>query len=116
MSTDAKDLHGVFDRLGAPGQVADSAAEEYRKGHFSRRHPLLMFVILPILLLPVLWVAYVFCMLLTAKSLGLEGSADTGTAVWRWANACAPFFVVGMVWCRWVWQRHSFADWRVKPA
>ncbi|KKK68259.1 hypothetical protein LCGC14_2945850, partial [marine sediment metagenome] len=98
MSTDAKDLHGVFDRLGAPGQVADSAAKEYRPGRFSRRYPLLMFVFLPVLSLPVLWVGYVLCVLLTVKSLGLEsGSIDTGTAVWQWANACAPFFVIGML-------------------
>jgi hypothetical protein len=98
MSTDAKDLHGVFDRLGVPGQVADVAAKEYRKGRFSRRHPLLMFAVLPILSLPVLWVAYVLCMLLTAKFLGLEsGKVDTGTALWQWANACAPFLVVGML-------------------
>lgn len=98
MSTDARDLHGVFERLGAPGQVADAAAKEYRKARFSRRHPVLSFVVLPILSLPLLWVAYAMCMLLAAKSLGLEGrNVDTGTTVWQWANACAPFFVVGMV-------------------
>ena len=98
MSTDAKDLHGVFQRLGEPGQLADSAAKEYRKGRFSRRHPLLMFVVLPVLSLPGLWVAYVLGMLLTAKSLGLEsGKVDTATTVWQWANACAPFFVMGML-------------------
>lgn len=105
MSTDAKDLHGVFDRLGAPGQVADSAAKEYRKGRFSRRHPVLMFAILPILSLPFLWAAYAIAMLLAAKALGLEtgklgvesGQVDTSTAAWQWANACAPFFVVGLV-------------------
>ena len=41
MSTDAKDLHGVFQRLGSPSQVASSAAQEYRRAKFSRRHPVL---------------------------------------------------------------------------
>ena len=51
MSTDAKDLHGVFERLGSPGQVAASAAQEYRRARFSRRHPVLMFVVLPLVAL-----------------------------------------------------------------
>ena len=49
MSTDAKDLHGVFQRLGTPGDVARSAAHEFRQARFSRRHPVLMFVVLPVL-------------------------------------------------------------------
>ncbi|MEX0676650.1 MAG: hypothetical protein WD063_06215 [Pirellulales bacterium] len=98
MSTDAKDLHGVFDRLGAPGAVADSAAREYRQGRFSRRHPIFAFVVLPILALPALWVGYVMAMMATAKILGLEsGKVDTSGAIWQWANACLPFVVLGML-------------------
>jgi len=98
MSTDANDLHGVFDRLGAPGQLADAAATEYRKGRFSRRHPALMFVALPILSLPLLWACYALCLFVMAKFLGLEsGNVDSGSAVWQWAYACAPYFVIGMV-------------------
>lgn len=106
MSTDAQDLHGVFDALGAPGAVADSAAKEYRQARFSRRHPVLMFLVLPILSVPLLWAAYAIGMLLTAKALGIESGkvgvvdsvpVDTSTAAWQWANAFAPFFVVGLV-------------------
>lgn len=98
MSTDAKDLHGVFDRLGQPDQVALSAATEYRRARFSRRHPLLMFVVLPIFSLPVLWVGYVALMLAAAKFLGLEtGKVDTSTRLWQWANAGVPFVVLGML-------------------
>jgi hypothetical protein len=56
MSTDAKDLHGVFVRLGAPGTVADSAVKEYRKSRFSRRHPVLVFVVMPVVTLFLLWI------------------------------------------------------------
>ncbi|MEX2318062.1 MAG: hypothetical protein WD669_12970 [Pirellulales bacterium] len=98
MSMDAQDLHGVFERLGAPGQVASAAAQEYRKARFSRRHPVLMFVVLPILALPVLWFGYVVCMLIAAKMLGLEtGKVDTNSLLWQWADACTPFVVLGLL-------------------
>lgn len=98
MSTDAKDLHGVFQRLGEPGHLADSAAKEYREARFSGRHPVFAFVVLPILALPVLWVGYVVAVMAMAKILGLEtGKADTGSLTWQWANACAPFVVLGML-------------------
>jgi len=105
MSTDAKDLHGVFDRLGAPGRVADSAAKEYRQARFSRRHPVLMFVALPILSVPLLWIGYAFALVLAVKALGIDSGrsggervlVDTSTAAWQWASACAPYLVVGLV-------------------
>jgi hypothetical protein len=98
MSTDAKDLHGVFQRLGTPGHVAASAAGEYRKARFSRRHPLLMFVVLPLVALPLLWVASVVSIILTVKLLGIEtGKVSTDQSVWQWANAAVPYLVVGLM-------------------
>jgi len=98
MSTDAKDLHGVFQRLGSPGQVAASAAQEYRKARFSQRHPVLMFVVLPVLSLPVLWFASLTCIVLLMGVLGIEsGKVDTGGMVWRFANACLPYTVLALL-------------------
>lgn len=98
MSTDAKDLHGVFDRLGAPAEVADGAASEYRRARFSRRHPVLVFVVLPILALPLLWAASVLAVVATVKLLGLEsGHVVTSDPAWQWANAVVPYFVVGLM-------------------
>jgi hypothetical protein len=98
MSTDAKDLHGVFQRLGEPGRIAARAAQEYRRARFSRRHPVVTFVVLPILALPLLWIGCVLLMLAFVKLLGLEtGKVDTASAVWQWADACAPYVVLGML-------------------
>lgn len=98
MSTDAKDLHGVFQRLGSPGHVAASAAQEFRKARFSQRHPVLMFVVLPVLALPVLWFAALTCIVLLMGALGIEsGKVDTGGAGWRLANACLPYTVLALL-------------------
>jgi hypothetical protein len=97
MSTDAKDLHGVFQRLGSPGQVASSAAQEYRRAKFSRRHPVLMFVLLPVLSLPVLWCTSIMAVMLMVKMLGIETGNSTTATAWRVADAAMPFLVVGLM-------------------
>ena len=98
MSTDAKDLHGVFQRLGPPGQVAAAAADEYRRARFSRRHPVLMFVVLPIVALPLLWAASVVLLILVAKLLGIEtGQVVTGGPAWQWANTVLPYATVALL-------------------
>jgi hypothetical protein len=48
MSTDALESRSVFERLGAPQDVARQAADEYRRRSFCGRHPILIFVVLPI--------------------------------------------------------------------
>jgi len=98
MSTDAKDLHGVFERLDQPQALASRAAIEFRKQRFSRRHPILMFVVLPILALPLLWFSSLAIIVMLIAALGLEtGSPAIGGTVWRVANACLPFVVVGLL-------------------
>jgi hypothetical protein len=87
MSTDANDLHGVFQRLGSPGQVAAQAAEEFRCARFSRRHPVLMFVLLPVLSPPVLWIASRVALVACRKLFGFKtGQVDTSGALWQTAN------------------------------
>jgi hypothetical protein len=66
MSTDALESHSVFDRLGAPEDVARQAAAEYRRRNFCGRHPILMFVVLPVMAIPV---AY-FLGMMTAIGVG----------------------------------------------
>lgn len=60
MSTDALPSGSVFGSLGAPHEVARSAAQEFRRRTFSGRHPLLMFVAVPIVVLCVGFVASIF--------------------------------------------------------
>ncbi len=97
MSTDAKDLHGVFQRLGSPSQVASSAAQEFRRAKFSRRHPVLMFVLMPVLSLPILWFSKIALVILLIKTLGIEeGKVDIHSTVWRSADAALPYLMVAM--------------------
>lgn len=78
MSTDAPDLRGAFRRLGTPGQVASTAAGEYRKQKFSRRHPVLMFVVLPIVAVPLLWFVKVASVVLLIKVLNVKEGTVVG--------------------------------------
>ncbi|HEY1603891.1 MAG TPA: hypothetical protein VGG64_30095 [Pirellulales bacterium] len=51
MSTDALQSRSVFDRLGAPHEVARRADNEFRQRSFCGRHPILMFVVLPLVVM-----------------------------------------------------------------
>ena len=98
MSTDAKDLHGVFQRLGTPGDVARSAAHEFRQARFSRRHPVLMFLVLPVVSLPILWVGSIMAVVMLLQLLGIEsGKVDTSSSAWQVANACLPYAVLALL-------------------
>jgi hypothetical protein len=98
MSTDAKDLSRLSRHLGAPSRVATEAAAEYRRGRFAARHPVLMFILMPILSLPILWAAFVIAILMCAKFLGIESGQSTSTGVIaNWANEVLPFLVIGLL-------------------
>jgi hypothetical protein len=98
MSTDAKDLHGVFQRLGTPGDVARSAAHEFRQARFSRRHPVLMFVVLPVLLVPVLWMASIMAVVMLLELLGIEsGKVVSSSTTWQIVDACLPYAVLALL-------------------
>ncbi len=43
------------ERVGPPGEIAAAAAAEYRRQTFSRKHPVLAFAVMPVLVLPLAW-------------------------------------------------------------
>jgi hypothetical protein len=97
MSTDAKDLHGVFERFGTPGEVARSAAQEFRKAKFSRRHPVLMFLVLPVLSLPLLWFGKVALVVALIKLFGLQSDQyEVHSTVWQAAEVALPYVIVSL--------------------
>ncbi len=98
MSTDVRELHKLTHHLGTPREIAATAAHEFRKAHFCRRHPVLMFVALPIVALPLAWTACLVVVLALAKALGLEtGGAGIGGAVHRWAEINAQVVMLAML-------------------
>ena len=50
----------VTTRLGRPASIAAAAGKAYGRGRFIRRHPRIVFLILPVALLPVLWVGSLY--------------------------------------------------------
>jgi len=98
MSTDARDLQGVFERFGSPQQVASGAAQAYRPARFSGRHPILMFVVLPVLSLPLMWVAFVAAMMAMLSLFGIKsGSLQSHQTAYHLAQVALPYLVLSML-------------------
>ena len=75
MSMDAFGLHDEVRPLGLPSEIAESAATQYRQRSFSGRHPIVAFVGMPIVLLPLLWTGFflgTYAVLLVIDSLGVD--------------------------------------------
>jgi len=81
MSMEVQDLRSLERHLGAPRAVADSAAREYRDARFCGRHPVLAFVVLPLLVVPVLCAASAFTIVLAADLLGFSGDLARQRAI-----------------------------------
>jgi len=58
MSTELMRSDSIEARLGSPSQIASAARQVASSLAFSKRHPLVTFVVLPIPMLAVLWVGY----------------------------------------------------------
>jgi hypothetical protein len=99
MRMDATDLHDAVRPLGLPSEIAASAAAEFRGQRFSGRHPVVAFVLLPIVSLPLMWAAPIVAMLAFAKVLGLEsgGAVTTWPPIADWANWCVPVIIFGIL-------------------
>ena len=109
MSTDAKDLRPFTSPLGAPSAVAAAAISEFRKRRFSTRHPILTFVVLPVLSLLVGWISVVLLFVLTASAIAkLNGHSFERTPDWlvtllpfvTGAAVLAPIALVAALVCR----------------
>lgn len=75
MSMEVQDLRSLECHLGAPHTVAASAAAEYHRARFCGRHPVLSFIVLPLLVVPVLCATSAFAIVLVADLLGFSGDA-----------------------------------------
>lgn len=92
-SMDASELQPTL--LGSASEIAVAASSEYRRRRFSGRHPWLVFVIAPILALPVLWAASLLSIVFIARAMGFYSDNQSVTnEIASWANEILPFAVV----------------------
>ncbi|MGE4138983.1 MAG: hypothetical protein AB7E98_24970 [Pirellulales bacterium] len=96
MSTDVRDLHTFAHHVGSPREIAATAAKEFAQAHFCRRHPILSFVVLPIVALPLLWALSIAGFVALVSLMGyLQGEQAGGD--FRWAGPTLPLIVCAMV-------------------
>ncbi|MBI2823457.1 MAG: hypothetical protein HYX69_02060 [Planctomycetia bacterium] len=111
MSMEARESPSVVERLGPPVEVAQAAAKQYRRRTFCGRHPIVMFVVLPILIMPLAWFALVMAIVGVRElseflDLGrLSSQQFTPTLVGAVRLLCtaavvAPAAIVAVVLCR----------------
>jgi len=93
MSMDALGLRDAVRPLGLPSDIADSAAAQYRQRNFSGRHPILAFVAMPIVLLPLLWFGFLMTMIGIGAGIVALGFGD-GTDGFPTSPAAQAFVVV----------------------
>ena len=98
MCMDACDLREAVRPMGAPTDIADSAANEYRKVRFAGRHPVIAFVGLPVVVLPLLWIGTIMAFVLIAKLAGFgEGGEMTIEHLPVWLGRSLATLIFGMV-------------------
>jgi hypothetical protein len=98
MSTDTCHVRDAVRPMGVPADIADSAAKEYSGRNFWGRHPLLAFIAMPIVVLPLLWAAMVMLFIWTAQLIGL--SEDGGASFEQlpnWLSSTLPSVVFAIV-------------------
>jgi hypothetical protein len=107
-------------RMGEPGELALFIGSEYRKQHFSRKHPIVTFAVMPILLLLGIWVGLVVlayiagnifvCLGGTAESL-IEGYPNRVIKqLITYGGIGLPVTLTAVIFCRAMWDRGM--NWR----
>src|SRR5262249_12015439 len=71
-SMNTKETGSAAQQVGRPVDLAKVAAKEYRKWYFCRRHPIVAFAVLPVLLLMVLCVAAAVATAATCDGFGIQ--------------------------------------------
>jgi hypothetical protein len=91
------------ERVGRPSNLAAAAVAEYRKRAFSRNHPVVMFAVLPILLLPVLWAGLFVAEALVCLGVGEMPTSYRGLRIISYGESgllLVPAAASAVVFCR----------------
>jgi hypothetical protein len=97
MSTDVRqDVRALSRSLGSPRDVAATAATQHQRAHFCRRHPLLSFVVLPLVALPLLWACAIAGFIALVAAAGYVRGGESADDL-SWAGPLLPFVVGAMV-------------------
>jgi hypothetical protein len=98
MSMDAQQLSRATGALGLPREIAHAAGKEYRKGRFAGRHPIVAFVLLPIVALPLAWLGLVFAIVGTGKAIAtISGVASPPSGPPEWLMSSLPLVLMLLV-------------------
>jgi len=106
-----RDYATLSRRMGAPADVAQEAAVEFRRRGFFGRHPLLTFVALPILAAPAVWIGALFALLGMAGVWKLsvnQGWASpelSAAGIGALKFVCMLIMVAPVVGCAWAFGR-----------
>jgi hypothetical protein len=99
-------------RMGEPGDLARFIGSEYRKQHFSRRHPVVMFAVMPVLLLLAIWAGLLLLAFLIGSVLGEAAAPVVGGFMAQlidYGVIWLPVTVTAVIFCR--AARHRRVDW-----
>jgi hypothetical protein len=90
------------ERMGQPTNLAAAAVAEYHKRAFSRKHPVVTFAVLPVLLLFGLWGTLVVAAYVVGAVAELDDSVSITLIDLLIANCCIliPIAVVALAFCR----------------
>ena len=120
------EVQEAYDRLGVTARLASAARHEFDRGTFAGRHPVLTFVLGPVLFTPIAFVvnllvafalAYLIAIAVEIAAPGLISDASPGSALEAWwvglFNLYArflPFCLVAWLYCR-LGQRRASLRW-----
>lgn len=101
-------------RMGEPGDLARFIGGEYRKRSFSRRHPVVMFAVMPVLLLLGIWTGLMLVLALTIETvLGEAAKSVVDGPMVQLIDYGVTWLAVALTavtFCRAAW--HGRLDWR----
>jgi hypothetical protein len=94
MSTEVPADRGLFAGPCSAKEIAAAARVEFNKRHFCARHPLMVFAILPVVAVPLLWIAEMMGLFAIGTLLDAFGFGNADGTSPAWLTASLPYLAV----------------------